>query len=167
MWVVAKFKKNEFKTFKENISKILDPNAEFVCPKIRYQKIIQGKVRNLEKFAMENYCIFYNKKITNYSNLINFKYIKGLEYFLVGFEQNQKQIGNFVNLLKSYENSDGYLKSNFFNFIGLKKGKFTNGAFTDILFDVIEKQKNKLIIKIGNIKTTIKLNSTKLGYQRI
>ena len=36
-----------------------------------------------------------------------------------------------------------------------KKAKFVSGPFTNMIFEVIEKQKNKLKILVGNVVTTI------------
>ena len=36
-----------------------------------------------------------------------------------------------------------------------KKAKFISGPFTNLIFEILEKQRNKLKILIGNIVTTI------------
>ena len=36
-----------------------------------------------------------------------------------------------------------------------KKAKFLSGPFTNMVFEIIEKQKNKLKILVGNVVTTI------------
>jgi len=43
----------------------------------------------------------------------------------------------------------------FFNFQKIKKGKFLSGPFTNLMFEVIENQKEKLKVLIGNITTII------------
>ena len=54
-----------------------------------------------------------------------------------------------------FENSKGYLTPNFFKFMTIKKAIFISGPFTNMMFEIIEKQKNKLKILINNIVTTV------------
>ena len=92
------------------------------------------------------------------------KYIKGLIYFLPGHNQNQKNIVSFINHCKSFEDLEGYLKQNFFETTNIKKGQFLSGPFAGILFDVINNDKNKFKILIGDIASTISKNSNCLYY---
>ena len=45
--------------------------------------------------------------------------------------------------------------STFFKTILTKKAKFISGPFTNMVFEILERQKNKLKILIGDIVTTI------------
>jgi hypothetical protein len=81
--------------------------------------------------------------------------LKGLEYFLEGYNQNQSQILKFIEYCQSFENDKGYLMQSFFKMIITKKAKFISGPFTDMIFEIIEKQKNKLKILVGNVVTTV------------
>ena len=78
-----------------------------------------------------------------------------MEYFLEGCNQNQNQISKFIKHCKSFENEKGYLTQSFFKTIVIKKAKFISGPFTNMIFEILEKQKNKLKILVGNIVTTI------------
>ena len=49
-----------------------------------------------------------------------------------------------------------------FNFDGIKKGVFLSGPFTNMFFTVINRQKERLKILIGNMTTTITNNSNYL-----
>ena len=40
----------------------------------------------------------------------------------------------------------------------VEKGRFISGPFSNLVFDILEKQNNKLKILIGNIVTTISDN---------
>ena len=82
-------------------------------------------------------------------------FLKGLEYFLKGYNLNQNEIKNFIKHCKNYENEKGYLTQSFFEKIISKKAKFISGPFTNLIFEIIEKQKNKLKILVGNLVTTI------------
>ena len=43
----------------------------------------------------------------------------------------------------------------FFKIMILRKAQFVSGPFVDMVFEIIEKQKNKLKVLVGNITTTI------------
>ena len=73
-------------------------------------------------------------------------------------DKNQKDIIRFVNYCKSFEGSNGYLMSTFFDNLKTKYAEFLSGPFTDQIFKIIQMQKNKINILLGNVKTTIKKN---------
>jgi hypothetical protein len=83
------------------------------------------------------------------------KFSKGLKYFLEGYIQNQNNIIKFIECCKSFENEKGYLTQSFFKRIITKKAKFISGPFANMIFEILEKQKNKLTILVGNIVTAI------------
>ena len=68
---------------------------------------------------------------------------------------NQNNIIKFIEYCKTFENEKGYLTQSFFKTIITKKAKFISGPFTNMIFEILEKQKNKLKILVGNIVTTI------------
>ena len=43
----------------------------------------------------------------------------------------------------------------FFKTMIVKKAQFVSGPFSNMMFEILEKQKNKLKILIGNVVTTI------------
>ena len=86
----------------------------------------------------------------------NLKFSKGLKYFLSGFIESQKEIEDFIHKCKNSENKEGFLSTNFFDLIPNGKYKFSTGPFADKIFKIINLQKNKIRILMGNIKTTIK-----------
>ena len=95
----------------------------------------------------------------NISNFLNsLRFIKGLEYFLKGYETSQIEILQFINYCKGFENEKGFLKQTFFKKQITNKGKFISGPFSNMIFEILEKQKNKLKILVGNIVTTISDN---------
>ena len=61
----------------------------------------------------------------------------------------------FIDYCKTFENKEGYLTQSFFQTIVTNKAKFISGPFTNMVFEIIERQKNKLKILIGSIVTTI------------
>jgi len=159
MWIIAKYKQNEFNILKDAFIKTLGDNLDFYIPKIKYQKIINNKIRTFEKSILEDYLICYHPKFESLQTLNKLKYTRGLNFFLNGFKQNQNQIFNFVKHCKKYENKEGFITKEFFDEINSKKGKFITGPFAEIMFQVLSRQKNSLKILIGNIKTTISKNT--------
>ena len=75
-----------------------------------------------------------------------------------GHEAAQTEIIKFINYCKTFENENGYIKQTFFKTTIIKKGKFISGPFANMIFEILEKQKNKLKILVGNIVTTISDN---------
>ena len=155
MWVVAKVKIQEISIFKKKLFEKYGTEITFYSPKIEYNKYFGSKVKKFEKLILENYIFCYHKSFNKTQMLNSNKFTKGLQYFLSGHMQNQNEIENFINYCKSFENKNGYLMSLFFKNIIKHKGKFITGPFTNIMFEIVERQKNKLKILIGNIVTTI------------
>ena len=155
MWLVAKYKTKEFHTFKDNLTKVLGEKPIFFIPKVQYQKYYKNKFRTFDKYILENYLLCYHPKFESIDFVNKIKYIKGLKYFLKNYHNNQKEIGEFISHCKKHQDSNGYLNQDFFNFSEIKKGIFLSGPFTNLMFEVIGGQKEKLKILIGNITTTI------------
>ena len=161
MWIVAKYKNNELGILKENFIKVLGNSTVFYNPKIKFQKFVKNKLKTYEKFVLENYLICHSAKFSDPSFINRLKYSKGISYFLNGFRGSQNEISNFVQECKRLEDENGYLTQDFFEILKNKKARFISGPFTDIMFEVISNQKNKLRVLIGNLRTTI---SKKSGY---
>ena len=161
MWVVAKIKIKNLNTFKKNIREKMGDGVKFYQPKFEYHKFFGDKVKRFEKFVLENYIFCYHEKFKKYNYVSEIRFLRGLEYFLEGYIQNQNQILKFIEYCKSYENEKGFLTQSFFKNMVIKKAKFISGPFTNIIFEILEKQKNKLKILIGDIVTTI---SSKKNY---
>ena len=97
----------------------------------------------------------FDEKFGKSININNVRFLKGLQYFLDGYNQNQNEIIKFIEYCKSCENKEGYLTQAFYKSMLVKKAQFVSGPFTDMFFDILEKQKNKLKILVGNVVTTI------------
>ena len=162
MWVVAKVKIKDLNIFKKNLTEKIGSDIKFYHPKIEYHKYFGSKVKRFEKFILENYVFCYHIKFekTNFVNGV--RSIRGLNYFLEGYSQNQSNIIKFIEYCKTFEDKKGYLTQSFFTNIISKKAKFISGPFTNMIFEIIEKQKNKLKILVGNIVTTIPNNTSYL-----
>ena len=155
MWTVAKIKKKELKVFKEKLVEKFGANTEFYCPKIEHHKYFKNKLQKFEKLILENYVFCYHKKFCEINAIDQVKFLKGLDYFLQGYKQNQKEIVKFINHCKSFENKDGFIMSAFFKTMIKRKAEFVSGPFTNMIFEILERQKNKLKILVGDIVTTI------------
>ena len=162
MWVVIKYKKNEFSFLKNGLKKTLGELPIIFRPKIKYQKFIRNKFHFIENDILGDYIICYHEKFKNSKILSLLTNLKGLKYFLKDSISNQKEIINFINYCKTNQGSDGYIHQSFFNFSNMSKGIFMSGPFTNMFFKVIENQGNKIKILIGNMTTTITKNSNYL-----
>ena len=155
MWVVAKIKIKNFNIFKKSLSEKVGTDIQFYYPKVEYHKYFGNKLKKFEKLILENYIFCYHEKFNKISTINKIKFLQGLEYFLDGHYQNQNEINKFINHCKSFENKDGYLTQAFFKTMIVKKAQFVSGPFTNMMFEIIEKQKNRLKIIVGNVVTTI------------
>ena len=114
MIIVAKYKPQQFEILKESFMKILGEMPEFYTPKIKYQKYVKNKLVFFEKKILENYIICKHDKFKDKALISLLKNLKGLSYFLSGYEYNQKELNSFVNYCKSHENKEGFLRQDFF-----------------------------------------------------
>ena len=164
MWIVAKIKKKELHLFKEELIKKFGPEIKFYSPKIQYQKCIKNRIKKIEKFILGNYIFCYHERLDQAKVIDEVRFLRGLEYFLQGHHQNQNEIIKFINYCKTYENKNGYLSQAFFKIMIRRKAQFVSGPFTNMVFEILEKQKNKLKILVGNIVTTVPDNKNYLYY---
>jgi len=155
MWVVAKIKGKELENFKKNLVKESKSEIKFYCPKIRHYRYFKNKIKKYETYILENYIFCFHDKFKKSSFLNELKFTKGLNYFLTGNEENQNEIKSFVEHCMSCENKNGYITAEFFKNIITHKARFVSGPFTNMMFEVLERKKNKLKILVGNIVTTI------------
>ena len=166
MWTVAKIKITNLNTFKKELAEKVGNDIKFYYPKIEYFKYFGNKVKRFEKYMLENYIFCYHPKFKKTSFVNEVKFLKGLEYFLEGYNQNQNHIIKFIEYCKAFENEKGYFTQSFFKTIIRKKAKFISGPFANMIFEILEKQKNKLKILLGDIVTTIP-NTTNYLYRPI
>ena len=166
MWVVAKIKMKNLNVFKKDLVKKVGNDIEFYQPKIEYHRYFGDKIKRFEKLILENYIFCYHERFQKSSFVNQVKFLKGLEYFLHGYNLNQDNIIKFIKYCKSFENEEGYLTQSFFKTIIAKKAQFISGPFTNMIFEILEKQKNKLKILVSNIVMTIP-NSANYLYRPI
>ena len=80
--------------------------------------------------------------------------IKYLEIYLPK-QLSEDEIEEFILKCKQNEDEKGYLKQSFFKFQINKRMKFLNGPFANMIFNIIEVQKNKLKILLDGKNTII------------
>ncbi len=155
MWTIIKFDKKNLENLKKDLKDKLGDEISFYSPKLLVQKYKNNKLINKEFNLLGNYIFCFHKKFERSSIIDQLKFIKGLKYFLIGFVRTQKEITEFIKKCQESENKDGYLSENFLELNLSSEYKFSSGPFTDMIFKVIDLQKKKISILIGNIKTTI------------
>ena len=103
-----------------------------------------------------DYLFCFHKNLQNPETLNNIKFTKGLKYILSGFIQSQEEIKKFVVKCRESEDQKGYLTQNFLELCVNSKYQFISGPFAETIFKIINLQKNKMSILLGDIKTTIR-----------
>lgn len=158
MWAIIKIDKKRINHLKEDLKNKLGEDYIIYCPKLIMQKYRNNKLINKEFDLLGDYLLCFHKDFQNPITLDKLKFTRGLKYFLNGFIQSQKDIKNFVKKCKESENIKGYISANFLKLKNNKKYKFATGPFSETIFKIINLQKNKIDILMGNIKTTINKN---------
>ena len=162
MWIVFKYNRREFSLLKQDFRKILGDLPLIFQPKFKYQKLVKKKLKFLEKDVLDDYLICYHEKFQDINILTILKNSKGLKYFLADSKTNQREIISFIDYCKKNQNLDGYIKQSFFEFQNMKRGMFLSGPFVNMIFSVIENQRNKFKVLIGKATMTITKNSNYL-----
>jgi len=156
MWTIIKFDKKKLSSLKKDFTKKLGKDFVIYSPKLFIQKYKNNKLTNKEFNLLGDYLLCFHKDFQNPTTINKLKFCRGLKYFLSGFIQSQNEIENFVNRCKKSENDGGYLSTNFYQLHINSKYRFATGPFAERIFQIINLQKNRIDILMGNIKTTIK-----------
>ena len=155
MWVIIKYKKKKIELLKSGLKNKLGEGSTFYCPKLLIQKYRNNKLINKEFNLLGDYLFFSHKNFHDYQAINNLKFTRGLKYFLKGFERSQSEITRFIKKCKESENEKGYISNSFLDMRINSKYKFSSGPFAETIFKLINFQKNKINILLGNMKTTI------------
>tara|TARA_Y100000590_G_C15617340_1_gene976258 strand:+ start:935 stop:1432 length:498 start_codon:yes stop_codon:yes gene_type:complete len=158
MWTIIKFDRKYLEFLKSDFKKKLGNDFIIYNPKIFVKSYKKNKFINKEFFLLGNYLLCFHKSFEKPETISKLKFTKGVKYFLGGFSQSQEEIKNFVQRCKKSENSQGYLSQSFFELCKNAKYKFSSGPFTEMIFKIIDIQKNKINILLGNVKTIINKN---------
>ena len=158
MWAVIKFNKKQFELLKRDFNKKLGKNFIIYAPKLSVRKYKNNKFINEEFNLLGDYLFCFHEDFKSSEIIKKLQFAKGLKYFLNGFIQSQGEIKKFIDKCKELENKEGYISQNFFELHINSKYKFYSGPFAEMIFKIIDLQKNKINILLGNFKTTIKKN---------
>ena len=156
MWTILKFNKRELNILKEGFKQKLGDNFQIYIPKLKIQKFKNNKLVSKDYNLLDDYMFFFHKKLNLVETINSIKFIRGLKYFLKDFHPSQDEIENFIKKCKNLENKEGYLSKDFFEINIKKKYKFVSGPFTNKIFKIIDLNKNRINILMGNVKTTLK-----------
>ena len=164
MWTVAKINKKRINLFKEEIKNRCGMDLVLYQPSFQFEKVTKNKLEKNTKPLLEDYFFCYSKKFEDINFVNTLKYIKGVKYFLESFKTQQQEIIKFIEQAKVNQNAQGFISSAYFYNIITSRGKFVSGPFTNMLFDIIEKNKNKLKVLIGNYKVSISKKDNNLYF---
>ena len=164
MWIVINYKKKEIENLKKDIALKVGIDVKFYNPKVSYLKKINNRIKRYQKFILDNYIFCFCDKFKEKSLINKLNFCKGLNYILTNYYADQKDISQFVEMCKSHENEDGSLNNSFFLKLDIKKGKFINGPFKNLIFYFLNKGKNKSKIQLGNKIITLHKESNLFFY---
>ena len=156
MWAVLKFDNKSLGLLREDLSNKLGKDFKIYFPKLRIQRYKNSKLITKEFNLLGDYLFCFHKNLENQKILNSLKFVRGLKYFLEGFTGSQNDIEKFIKKCKDSESNEGYLSRDFFDLDINKKYRFSSGPFASKIFKIINLQKNRIKILMGNIKTTIK-----------
>jgi len=165
MWIVIRYKKHEYSLLLNELKKKINNSIKLYIPKIKIKKFHRNKLIIKEERILNDYAFCYFESQNNSFFLKLIKSIKGIKQVFENCAFNQKEILEFINYCKKNSDHEGFIKNSFFDFSKLEKGIFLNGPFTNIFFKVLEVQKNKFKILVGNLTTTIKKETSYLYCQ--
>ena len=156
MWTVLKFDKKSLTLLKDDLKKKLGQDFEVYIPKLRIQKYKNNKLISKEFNVLGDYMFCFHKNLEYKNTLDSLRFTRGVKYFLEGFTESQKDIERFIRKCKDSESEEGFLSRDFFDLSIHKQYKFSSGPFADKIFQIINLQRNRIRVLMGNIKTTIK-----------
>ena len=102
-----------------------------------------------------NYLFCFHKKFEDSKVINSLVYTRGLKYFLNGFVESQSEVRSFIQKCKNSEDKSGYLCNQFYELKVNSSYQFFSGPFTNAIFKIIELQKHKINVLIGDLKTTV------------
>ena len=162
MWVVAKINRKKTNLFIQELKDKCGDDLVLYRPSIQYEKIRKNKLEKSIKPLLEDYFFCFSNKFDDINFTNTLSYIKGLNYFLTGYKNNQNEIKRFIENCKLYQNAKGLITKEFFYNLISSKGKFVSGPFTNMMFNIIEKKKFSLKVLIGNYKVSLSKKDSNL-----
>ena len=155
MWAIVKVDKKKISFFKSEINNKFGEESIVYSPKLLIKKITKNKLQKKEHEILGDYLFCYNKNFNKINFLKQLNFIKGVKYFLNGFQVCQVEIEKFIDRCKNLEDKSGYISQSLYQEEINKYYKFSSGPFVDKIFKIVQLQKNKIDILMGNLKTTV------------
>jgi hypothetical protein len=155
MWTIIKSDQKNQELLKNDLIKKLGVDCMFYSPKLLVQTFKKQKLINKEVSLLGDYIFCFHKEFQKENITNQLKFSRGLKYFLKGFKKSQNEINEFLKKCKSLEDENGYISETFFEINLNTKYKFLSGPFSNKIFEIVNLQKNKIKILLGNVKTTI------------
>lgn len=155
MWIIFKFDKKKFHILENEIKKKLGSEFLIYRPKVLIKTKSKNKFIKKELYILGDYLFCFHQEFKKKIVLENFKFCRGLKNLIYGYKETQKEIVEFINKCKKNESSEGYISNNFLELLVGSNYKFISGPFSNKIFKLLEINKFKLRITLGNIKTSI------------
>ena len=154
MWIVLKYKKKNLGILVSELKRRFDNSLEIYNPKFKTKFKIRNKIIINELSLLNDYLFCYHKNFINPNSTNILKFIKGIKGFINGYKSSQKDIKEFIYRCRKSENKSGYLTNNFYDLYTNTKFQFNSGIFANFIFKIVNLQKNKMNILLGNLKIT-------------
>ena len=154
MWIILRYKKNNFQFLINDLRKKFKNDLEIYNPKFKTNLSIKNKFISSELTLLGDYFFCYHKEFNNSNIIYSLKFTKGLKDFIQGYKFSQKDIQDFIKRCRKSENEEGYLTNKFYNLYKNSKFKFNSGLFSNFIFKIVNLQKNKINLLLGNLKIT-------------
>ena len=155
MWTIIKIDSKKISTLKKEFFEKIGKDVKFYSPKLKLKRYINSKICIRENYLLGNYLLCFHEEFKKKTVLTSLQYCKGLKYFLKNFNSSQIEIENFILKCKENEDSEGYIKQSFFDFKNKKKLEFISGPFTNLIFSILEENKNTIKALIGKYKMSV------------
>lgn len=156
MWTVLKIKKNSENILRSELEKKLKADYYIYAPKISFLTN-SNKPKRVEKIInlLDDYIFCYSEKFKDKEYINSIKFCRGLKKVFINTENSQTEIVNFINRCKKYEIKNQILHLDFFKVFENKNYKFLSGPFSNYIVEVLNVQKEKIKLLIGNFKLSI------------
>jgi len=155
MWTIIKIDSKKISTLKKEFFEKIGKDVKFYSPKLKLKRYINSKICIRENYLLGNYLLCFHEEFKKKKFITSLQYCKGLKYFLKNFNSSQIEIENFILKCKENEDSEGYIKQSFFDFKNKNKLEFISGPFTNLIFSILEENKNTIKALIGNYKISV------------
>ncbi len=151
MWIVLKIKKySELNIIRKSLTDLFGSSPKLCNPKVKTISVNSKINTNKDTFLLERYILIYHNKLSNQFYLNKISYMRGIDYCLHGFKGCQNEIYKFAQKCEKNQDTSGYVNSDFFNLSEGMNIKFSKGPFVNFVSKIVEIQKKKLKMLVGN-----------------